>query len=84
MMEADFQMSSGEVRIIDFMPVRTIFSSIVRIVVGLGGTVQMHSRMHLRFDYGPLSPWMASAGDDVIAKVGPNLAVLRAPIKHWY
>ncbi|MFB9122669.1 glycoside hydrolase family 15 protein [Paraburkholderia dipogonis] len=80
-MEADFRTSSGEVRIIDFMPVRKTFSSIVRIVVGLRGTVRMHSRMRLRFDYGALSPWLASAGDDVIAKVGPNLAVLRAPVK---
>ena len=55
-METDFQTPGGQVRIIDFMPVRTTFSSIVRIVVGLQGNVKVRSDVRLRFDYGALPP----------------------------
>ncbi|MGQ7932409.1 glycoside hydrolase family 15 protein [Paraburkholderia sp. D1E] len=79
-METDFQTAEGEARVIDFMPVRRTFSSLVRIVVGLQGTVRMRSGLRLRFDYGALPPWSVAEGDGMIAKVGPNLVVLRAPL----
>jgi GH15 family glucan-1,4-alpha-glucosidase len=56
-------------------------SSLVRIVVGLRGTVRMRCRMRLRFDYGALPPWSEISGDEMVAQVGPNLVVLRAPVK---
>ncbi|MFM0339811.1 glycoside hydrolase family 15 protein [Paraburkholderia fungorum] len=80
-METDFQTAGGDVRVVDFMPLRRTFSSLVRIVVGLQGTVKMRSVVRLRFDYGALPPWSAAEGDGMIAKVGPNLVVLRAPLK---
>lgn len=80
-METDFQTDGGLVRVIDFMPVRATFSSLVRIVVGLQGTVKMRCDLRLRFDYGALAPWSADRGDEMIARVGPNLVVLRAPFK---
>lgn len=79
--ETDFQTVHGEVRVIDFMPVRKTFSSIVRIVVGLRGVVNMRSTLRLRFDYGALPPWSATDGDAMVAKVGPNLVILRAPVR---
>ncbi|REE21509.1 MULTISPECIES: glycoside hydrolase family 15 protein [unclassified Paraburkholderia] len=80
-METDFQTPDGRVRIIDFMPVRTTFSSLVRIVVGLQGIVKVRSDVRLRFDYGALAPWSVAEADAMIAKVGPNLIVLRASVK---
>ncbi|REG48449.1 GH15 family glucan-1,4-alpha-glucosidase [Paraburkholderia sp. BL6669N2] len=80
-METDLCTASGEVRIIDFMPANKAFSSIIRIVVGLHGSVAMRSCVGLRFDYGALAPWLEMSGDDIIAKVGPDLVVLRAPVK---
>lgn len=80
-METDFQTADGEVRIIDFMPVRKTFSSLVRIVTGMRGTVKMRSTLRLRFDYGALPPWSVAGSDGMIAKVGPNLIVLRAPLR---
>ena len=80
-METDFETVNGQVRVIDFMPVRSTFSSLVRIVTGLQGTVKMRSVVRLRFDYGALPPWSTADGDGMIAKVGPNLVVLRAPLK---
>jgi GH15 family glucan-1,4-alpha-glucosidase len=82
-METDFQTADGEVRIVDFMPLRESFSSLVRIVVGLRGTVKMRSILRLRFDYGALAPWSVADRDDLIAKVGPNLIVLRSPLRMY-
>jgi GH15 family glucan-1,4-alpha-glucosidase len=79
-METDFETAEGAVRVIDFMPMRTTFSSVVRIVVGVRGNVRMRSVLRLRFDYGALPPWSTVEGDSVVAKVGPDLVILRAPM----
>lgn len=52
--ETDLQTDDGAIRIIDFMPERQTFSSLVRIVVGLRGRISMRSELRLRFDYGSL------------------------------
>jgi GH15 family glucan-1,4-alpha-glucosidase len=79
-METDFETAEGAVRVIDFMPMRTTFSSVVRIVVGLRGRVKMRSTLRLRFDYGTLPPWSTIEGDSMVAKVGLDLVILRAPM----
>jgi GH15 family glucan-1,4-alpha-glucosidase len=79
-METAFETADGVVRIIDFMPIRKGASTLVRIVTGVRGTVPMECRLRLRFDYGALPPWSVSTGREVVAKVGPDLAVLRAPV----
>jgi GH15 family glucan-1,4-alpha-glucosidase len=80
-METDFETSEGAVRTIDFMPVRKTTSALVRIVVGLRGTVRMRCLLRLRFDYGVLPPWSEARGNEMVAKVGSDLVVLRAPVK---
>ncbi|MGI4982213.1 MAG: glycoside hydrolase family 15 protein [Janthinobacterium lividum] len=78
--ETDFEVAEGAVRVIDFMPMRAAFSSIVRIVAGLRGTVRVRSTLCLRFDYGALPPWSVLENDGMVAKVGPDLVILRAPV----
>ncbi|GAB5101139.1 hypothetical protein YK56LOC_68560 [Caballeronia sp. HLA56] len=39
----------------------------------------MRSTLRLRFDYGALPPWSMADGDTMVAKVGPDLVVLRTP-----
>ena len=80
-METELETASGVVRVIDFMPMRKGASSVVRIVVGVRGTVRLRCQLRLRFDYGALPPWSEYQGDDMVAKVGPDLVVLRAPVK---
>ena len=80
-MQTECETASGAVRVIDFMPMRKGASSVVRIVVGVRGTVRMCCQLRLRFDYGALPPWSECHGDDMVAKVGPDLVVLRAPVK---
>ena len=79
-METDFETADGVVRIIDFLPVGTPSASIVRMVIGLSGKVAVRSTMRLRFDYGAVSPWVALEDDTVIAKIGPDMVVLRASV----
>lgn len=80
-METEFATTDGAVLIIDFMPMRTSFSSVVRLVVGLRGTVKMRSTLRLRFDYGALPPWSTLEDNSMVAKVGPDLVILRAPVQ---
>ena len=78
--ETDLETEDGAVRLIDFMPQRGRFSSLVRIVVGRRGTVAMHSSLRMRFDYGMLPPWCEQIEDGAVARVGPDLVVLRTAV----
>ncbi len=79
-LETDFETEEGAVRLIDFMPERQRFSSLVRIVVGLRGSVAMRSDLLMRFDYGSLPPWCEAMADGAVARVGPDAVVLRASV----
>ena len=79
-LETDIETGDGAVRLIDFMPERGTFSSVVRIVVGLCGEVQMRSEVRMRFDYGSSPPWCEATIDGAVARLGPDLIVLRAPV----
>lgn len=79
-LETDLETQDGAVRLIDFMPERRTFSSLVRIVIGLRGHVHMRCELRLRFDYGSLPPWCEATNDGAVARVGPDLLVLRSPV----
>ncbi len=79
--ETEFETEDGAVRLIDFMPPRQgLGSSLVRIVVGLRGRVDMRMTLRMRFDYGTLPPWVEPSGSGVVARVGPDLMALHAPV----
>ena len=80
-LETDFDTRDGAVRVIDFMPLRERFPSLVRIVVGLRGTVPMQSTLRLRFDYGSMPPWLSSEAGGIVARVGPDLVAVRGPMQ---
>ncbi|MDQ2801911.1 MAG: glycoside hydrolase family 15 protein [Pseudomonadota bacterium] len=79
-LETEFETGAGVVRLTDFMPVRGQHSSLVRIVEGVRGQVAMCSDLRLRFDYGFMPPWSRPDGDTLIADVGPDMVVFRAPM----
>jgi GH15 family glucan-1,4-alpha-glucosidase len=79
-METDVETADGAARLIDFMPIRTGAPTLIRIVSGLSGTVPMRCTLRLRFDYGALLPWLDGNNREMVAKVGPDLAVLRSPV----
>ena len=79
-LETDFEVAAGTVRIIDFMPMREAHSTLIRLVVGLEGSVPMEMDFAPRFNYGAMAPWLQSCEGGYIGDVGPDQVVLRGPV----
>jgi len=81
-LETSFVTVGGEVTVIDFLPLRTQASHLVRLVVGKRGTVPMNTELIVRCDYGASIPWVRRTdGGDLVAVSGPDMLVLRTPVK---
>ena len=89
-LETTMKTRRGIVVITDFMPIRGQNSDLVRIVRGISGTVDMEMTLCPRFEYGKAVPWVERNTDSDsardgrvswIARVGPNLAVLRTDVE---
>jgi GH15 family glucan-1,4-alpha-glucosidase len=80
-LETVFETASGSVALIDFMAVEK--DSIVRIVEGRSGSVEMHLDLSLRFEYGSAVPWVTrlNHGSGIRAIAGPDQVVLQSDIK---
>jgi GH15 family glucan-1,4-alpha-glucosidase len=79
-LETLFEMPTGTVRLIDFMPPRGRYRDVVRIVEGVSGQVEMEMNLIIRFDYGWTIPWVKKAGDGLLAIAGPNALIFRGDI----
>ena len=81
-LETVFDAAEGRVALIDFMPIGSSGSSVIRIVKGLRGKVAMQLHVAFRFDYGSTVPWVTQLddGSGLIAIAGPNQVVLRSPV----
>ncbi len=81
-LETHVSAASGEVIIIDFMPMRTDGSShVVRIVRGCRGSLRMRTELALRFGYGAVIPWVTRLGDRCLKAIaGPDMVVLRGDV----
>ena len=81
-LETEFETAEGAVTLLDFMPVRSLQSDIVRMVIGKRGRVAMESEGVLRFDYGASVPWitLSDGGKALRAVAGPDLALLCSPV----
>jgi carbohydrate kinase (thermoresistant glucokinase family) len=82
-LETVFDLADGRVVLIDFMPIGSAGSSVIRIVKGLRGKVAMQLHLALRFDYGATVPWVTQLddGSGLSAIAGPNQVVLRSPVR---
>ncbi len=82
-LETVFTTPTGEVAVIDFMPMGGAGTSLVRIVEGRRGRVPMRLDLVLRFDYGAVVPWVTRLADGhgIQAVAGPDLVVLHSPVK---
>ncbi|WP_300396833.1 trehalase-like domain-containing protein, partial [uncultured Sphingobium sp.] len=78
-LETDHTTESGRVRVTDFMPWHDGEPTVVRIVEGLSGRVEMGSLLRPRFDYGRVPPWMRPFDGGLCADAGPHQLVLHAP-----
>ena len=81
-LETDFENEQGAVTLIDFMPVGSAHSDLVRTVVGRRGRVAMQMEGVLRFDYGASVPWISYSPDrrGLRAIAGPDMVLLYSPV----
>ena len=80
-LETQFETADGAATLIDFMPTGLHRSSIVRLVVGVRGTVAMSTELILRFGYGDVVPWVTRLEDGVMRAIaGPDMVILRTPV----
>ena len=78
-LETELETDDGAVRLVDCMPIREESPTIVRLVEGLRGRVEMQVDWRLRFDYGAMLPWIRRLPGKLQAVAGPNASVLRPP-----
>jgi len=71
-LETEFDLSEGSVRLTDCMPIRERSPSIVRLVECLSGTVQVRMDLEIRFGYGSVVPWVRGVDGQLIAIAGPD------------
>lgn len=82
-LETEWETEDGKAKVIDFMSPRDGAADIVRIVVGIRGTVRMRGELALRFDYGHIVPWVRHDEHGIHAVAGPDAAYLvtEAPLR---
>jgi GH15 family glucan-1,4-alpha-glucosidase len=77
-LETTFKTAKGEATVIEFMPVATDHSCIVRVVMGHKGAVCFFTDLIIRFDYGVTVPWVTKEDETTLTAVaGPSLITLR-------
>lgn len=77
-LEHEWDLPQGSVRVIDFMPPSDGAHDLVRIVEVQSGQVHMQSALRLRFDYGRSIPWVHQVDGQVIGVCGPDAVALRS------
>jgi len=80
-LETDFEVGSGAVRVIDCMPLWPERTDLVRIVECLRGRVPMRMELILRCGYGVVTPWVRRVDDALLATAGPDSFELRSAVE---
>jgi GH15 family glucan-1,4-alpha-glucosidase len=79
-LETEFDVREGTVRIVDCMPIRESQAEVVRIVEGVSGTVPMRMELTVRFGYGSIVPWVRRLDGLLTAIAGPDALALWSPV----
>ncbi len=80
-LETEFVTAQGAATLIDFMPIRSRDSHVIRLVVGRRGSVAMRTELVLRFDYGLLVPWATRLRDGRRSFIaGPDRVILSSQV----
>ncbi len=80
-LQTTFTTPEGAVAVVDFMPIRLGPPLLVRVVMGMSGTVRMHTDLRIRFDYGSIVPWVRRIDGGITAVGGRDALVVRAPAR---
>ncbi len=79
-LETEWDLPEGRVRVIDLMPPRSDQADLVRIVEGISGNVPMTTELRLRFDYGNVVPWVTRDDGALLAVAGPDAVRIDAAV----
>ena len=79
-LETEFELPEGTVRVVDCMPVRERHPQIVRVVECTKGAVEMHMDLVIRFEYGSVVPWVRRVDGVHSAIAGPDGLALWTPV----
>jgi GH15 family glucan-1,4-alpha-glucosidase len=71
-LETEFELAEGIVRVTDCMPLREQSPSVVRLVECLRGSLEMRMDLEIRFEYGSAVPWVRRVDGQVVAISGPD------------
>ena len=71
-LETEWTTPTGTVRLVDLMPVRERHPEVVRLVIGVSGSVEMRMDMVIRFGYGKILPWVHTQDGLLRAIAGPD------------
>lgn len=80
-LETEHVTDTGRVRVTDLMPWHDGASSIIRMVEGLKGEVEMTMSLRLRFGYGQITPWMQRHERGLIFEIGPDRVIFDCPVE---
>lgn len=79
-LETTFETEHGTATVIDFMPIRTKYPDLMRLVRGDRGQVKFQMELVIRFDYGSVVPWVRRTDFGIRAVAGPNSLHLRTAV----
>jgi GH15 family glucan-1,4-alpha-glucosidase len=82
-LETDFDTADGLVRVVDCMLPRDDVPTVIRIVQGIRGKVDMTMELIIRFDYGSVVPWVRKIDGRLHAIGGPDALTLDTPIETY-
>ncbi|MET0840350.1 MAG: glycoside hydrolase family 15 protein [Marmoricola sp.] len=82
-LETTYTSASGDVRVIDLMPVGERRADVIRRIECVRGTMTLRHSWTVRFDYGRVRPWVHREEVDgrpaIIATAGPDKLILTGP-----
>ena len=79
-LETDFETDTGMVRLVDCMSIDSEQTTIVRVIEGVRGDVEMQMRFLPRFDYGRLIPLIGRIDQGIFAIAGTDALCLRSRV----
>jgi GH15 family glucan-1,4-alpha-glucosidase len=71
-LESEWELATGRVRLTECMPIRETTPSIMRLVECLSGSVDMAMDLEIRFGYGSVVPWVRRVDGQLVAVAGPD------------
>ena len=79
-LETEHETASGRVRVIDFLALSPERPTLVRVIEGIAGAVDMAVELIIRFDYGAIVPWARRSEGRWRAVAGPDGLELCTPV----